>query len=121
MFSKNIKTIACFDDFFEALKELPTEERQLISEVATICKLIHVNPATSASGERSFSMARRLKTWLRSTMAQERFNSLAILNAHKKRTDSLSLIEVANIFVCNENRHINFGRFVKEDEESKNN
>ena len=40
MFSKNIKTIACFDDFFEALKELPTEERQLISEVVTICKLI---------------------------------------------------------------------------------
>ena len=38
------------------------EERRLIGEVVIICKLLHVNPATSASTERSFSMARRLKT-----------------------------------------------------------
>ena len=61
------------------------EERRLIGEVVIICKLLHVNPATSASAERSFSMARRLKTWLRSNMKQARFNNLAIQNFHKKR------------------------------------
>ena len=38
-----------------------------------ICKLLLVNPATSATGERSFSVARRGKTWLRANMKQQRF------------------------------------------------
>ena len=59
----------------------------MINEVISVCKLLLVNPATSASGERSFSTARRLKTWLRSTMTQERFSNLTILNSHKERTE----------------------------------
>ena len=43
------------------IKELPTPERKIIDEVR---KLILVNPARSASGERPFSTVRRLKTWL---------------------------------------------------------
>ena len=62
----------------------------MISKIITICKLL-VNPATSAAGERSFSSARRLKTWLRSTMTQTRFSNLTILNTHKHRTDKLCL------------------------------
>ena len=54
----------CFDDIILKIKELLTPERNMISEIITICKLILVNPATSAAGERSFSTARRLKTWL---------------------------------------------------------
>ena len=37
---------------------------------------------SGATPERSFWMQRRLKTWIRSTMAQKRYNSLAILNTH---------------------------------------
>ena len=77
------------------------EERCLIGEVVIICKLLHVNLATSASAERSFSMARCLKTWLRSNMKQARFNNLAILNFHKKRADTMPLLEIANYFVKN--------------------
>ena len=61
----------CFDDIVVKIKELPTPERKMMNEVISVCKLLLVNPATSASGERSFSTARRLKTWLRSTMTQE--------------------------------------------------
>ena len=43
----------------------------MINEVIMVCKLILVDPATSAAGERSFSTARRLRTWLRLTMTQE--------------------------------------------------
>ena len=60
----------CFDDIVVKIKELPTPERKMINEVISVCKLLLVNPATSASGERSFSTARRLKTWLRSTMTK---------------------------------------------------
>ena len=69
-----------------------------IKEVITSCKLILVNPATSATGERSFSTARRLKTWLRSRMNQERFSNLTVLNIHKERTGRLSTIDIANEF-----------------------
>ena len=54
----------CFDDIIVKIKELHNPEREMIKEVITLCKLILVNPATSAAGERSFSTARRLKTWL---------------------------------------------------------
>ena len=62
--------------------------------------LANVGPYSTASGERTFSTARRIKTWLRAKMNQERFNSVAVLNTH--RTDKIDII--ANNFVCNENR-----------------
>jgi len=75
-----------------------------------------VNPATSASGERSFSTARRLKTWLRSKMTQERFSNLTILNSHKERTERLSLVDIVNEFADrNDNRKRNFGIFKESD------
>ena len=47
----------CFDDIIVKIKELPNSEREMIKEVITLCKLILVNPATGAAGERSFSTA----------------------------------------------------------------
>ena len=61
----------CLDDIIVKIKELLTPERKMINKVIMVCKLILVDPATSAAGERSFSTARRLKTWLRLTMTQE--------------------------------------------------
>ena len=98
------------------LYKLSETAKCMISEIITICKLLLVNPATSAAGERSFSSARRLKTWLRSTMTQTRFSNLTILNTHKQRTDKLCLIDVANEFAAlNENRKSNFGTFKESD------
>ena len=106
----------CFDDIVVKIKELPTPERKMINEVFSVCKLLLVNPATSASGERSFSTARRLKTWLRSTMTQERFSNLKILNSHKERTERLSLVDIANEFADrNDDRKRNFGIFKESD------
>jgi hypothetical protein len=89
----------CFPDILTAVKNLHPHERQLIDNVTTLCKLIHVNPAMSATGERSFSTARRVKTWQRSTMLQSRFSHLTILNTHKDRIDNLCLVSVANAFL----------------------
>ena len=38
---------------------------------------------SSCEAERSFSTMKRLKTYLRSTMLEERLNSLAVLNIHR--------------------------------------
>ena len=79
-----------------------------------IIKLLLINPATSCSPERSFSTARRLKSWLRSTMTSQRFNGLALLNIHKKCTDQLHLMEVGNEFIDqNEQRGKHFGNIPK--------
>ena len=88
---------------------------KLVGNVVKICKLLAVNPATSATAERTFSMARRVKTWMRSTMLPSRVHSLAVLNFHKERTDNLDLIDIANLFVCNDNRRSLFGKFTKND------
>ena len=87
-----------FEDIIVKIKELSNPEREMIKEVITLCKLILVNPATSAAGERSFSTAQRLKTWLHSTMNQERFSNLTVFNIPKERTDRLSGGDVANEF-----------------------
>ena len=110
------KDIICYDDLIEQMQSLSREEKTLIRNVCVICKLLAVNPGTSATAERTFSMARRVKTWMRSTMLPSRFNSVAILNFHKTNTDSLDLIKVANLFSdSNENRKRIFGQFSDKD------
>ena len=102
----------CFDDIIVKIKEPPSSEREMIKDVITLCKLILVNPATSAAGERSSSTARRLKTWIRSRMNQERFSNLTVLNTHKERTDRLSTTDIANEFTDrNTNRKRNLALF----------
>ena len=76
---------ACLDNILARIKQLSEAEKCMISEIITLCKLLLVNPATSAAGERSFSSAQRLKTWLRSMMTQTKFSSLTIL-----KSDSLN-------------------------------
>ena len=67
-------------------------------------------PATNAESERSFSAVRRIKTYLRSTMSQQRLNHLMLFHVHKNRTDGLNLVDVANNFIAgNDHRKQVFG------------
>ena len=87
------------NDILDYCKSLTSSTVTLIPNTVIFSKLLLVNPATSATSERSFSLARRVNTWLRSTTSAERFTSLAILHNHKTITDSLNLRAVANEFV----------------------
>ena len=99
----------CFDDIIVKIKELPNPEREMIKEVITLCKLILVNPSTSAAGERSFSTARRLKAWLRSRMNQERsVSNLTVLSVHKERTDRLSTIDTSKRIYRPQHKPLNY-------------
>ena len=96
----------------EHLQGMSRAEKSLLSEVILVMKLILVMPATNASSERSFSALRRVKSYLRSTMTQERLNHLMVLLVHKERTDHLALRDVANDFVSkSERRKQVFGNF----------
>ena len=104
------------EDIVMALKSLPREKRMLMKNVFTVIRIILTNGATSATPERSFSMLRRLKTWLRSRMSQKRLNSLSILNDNKTILDNLSLIDIANEFVgLQPDRKKTFGSFTDKD------
>ena len=82
------------------------------TEICTLLKLIMVIPATNAVSERSASALRCVKTYLRSTMTQSRFNHLLVLHCHKGRTDSLSLAKCLQEFAdCRERRSDVFGKF----------
>ena len=51
----------CLDDNLAKIKELSEAAKCMKCQIITICKVLRVNPITSAAGERSFSSARRLK------------------------------------------------------------
>ena len=72
-----------------------THEKAHICQVIELFKLILVLPATNASSERSFSLLRLVKSYLRSTTGQGRLNRLMI----SENADELNLKDVAREFI----------------------
>ena len=66
---------------------------------------VMVLPVTSCEAEHSFSTLRRVKTYLRSTMAQERLSGLALLNIHSHSSYIPSSKEIRTEFL-RKNRRI---------------
>lgn len=84
----------------QVLQSMSVETRELFSEVVTFVRLLLVCPASSAEAERSFSALRRLKTWLRNRMSQERLNDLAVCHIHKNIVMQLDLVSLMKEFVA---------------------
>ena len=87
-----------------------SSSKSLFSEVFKMIQLLLTIPVTTATAERTFSVLRRLKTFLRSTMSQPRLNHALLLHIHKDRTDNINLISIAKEFISvNERRQNYFG------------
>ena len=56
--------------------------KDMFSEVDTLLRLYFTVPITTCTAERSFSCLRRIKTYLRSTMTEQRLNNVIILHAY---------------------------------------
>jgi hypothetical protein len=65
-------------------------------------------PVTVASAERSFSKLKLIKSYLRSTISQERLNGLAILSIEKKILENLEYKNLIKNFASQKARRINF-------------
>ena len=103
-------------DIINYMKEMSNGEKNLFSEVCTLLQLIIVMPATNAISERSFSALKNVKSYLRTTMHQERLNNLMVLFVHQSETEKANLIEIANEFVSgNEQRLGQLGNFTEAD------
>ena len=57
---------------------------EVFSETVTLLKNLITTSMSTAGAERCFSTLKRIKTFLRNTMTQDRLNSLAILSMEKK-------------------------------------
>jgi hypothetical protein len=67
-------------------------------------------PATSAAAERAFSVLKRIKTWLRNTMVQERLSSLAILSIEKELLELIDIQDIVSKFAALKNRRTQFSK-----------
>lgn len=84
--------------------------KNLLLEVHRLLLLFYTIPVTTSTAERTFSVLRRVKTYLRSSMTQQRLNHVLLLHSHKTRTDAINLVQLAAKFVSvNERRGEYFG------------
>ena len=72
IFYKN--KVDCFDGFLSEIGKLLREQLLFVPCTVPVRKLLLVNPATTSTAERSFSTARRIKTWMRSNIIPVIFN-----------------------------------------------
>ncbi|XP_040069180.1 uncharacterized protein LOC115329276 [Ixodes scapularis] len=86
------------DTILRTLQAKSEEIRELLNQVVKYTKLLHSVPASVASGERSFSALRRIRTYLRSLMSQGRLIHLLILHIQKERTAELNLDDIIKKF-----------------------
>ena len=80
-------------------------------------KILGTVPVTTCECERSISVIRRLKTYLRSTMTQERFSSLALL--HIRREFDHDLDKIIDIFALKKHRRKKFIDILDDNEENE--
>lgn len=82
-----------------AVETLRFLKRQGCFPVACIAyRILLTVPVNVATAERSFSKLKLLKSYLRSTMSQERLNGLAILAIEHEFLDDLDLDKITNAF-----------------------
>ena len=68
----------CFRNAGYNARELSTTVFDMFPEFSNVVHILAVIPATSCSAERPFSALRRLKTYLPSTMGQQRVSNTAL-------------------------------------------
>ena len=80
----------------------------IIEQVCRVGRLLLVMPATNATSDhdRSFSVLRRLKSYLLSTMSQPRLNHVMVLSIYKELLNVLDLYAVGNEFVGSSKQRI---------------
>lgn len=81
-----------------------------LSEAHKLMNIISTIPMTTAEAERCFSSLKRIKTFLRSTMSQERLTSLAMLSVEKQMIRDIPNFKekVIDVFAKQKERRMDF-------------
>lgn len=111
--------------FFGFIKTIDKEDRP--KTLPTFCELLYDNdlqdlypyvdialrifstmPASNCSAERSFSVLRRIKNYLRSTMSHDRLNWSAVLSIESDMTKKINYDDIIDLFAANQSRRKKF-------------
>ncbi|KAF0722555.1 zinc finger MYM-type protein 1-like [Aphis craccivora] len=88
---------------FTALKLLEIiykdDLKSVFPNIEIILRIYISTPATNCTAERSFSSLKRIKTYLRSKLGQEKLNSLAILTIESEMTEKIQFEDIIQNFV----------------------
>lgn len=81
-----------------------------LSETCKLLDIICTTPMTTSECERCFSTLKRIKSFLRNTMGQERLNALAMLSIEKQLVQSIPDFDnkVINLFATKKERRMDF-------------
>jgi len=71
---------------------------KMLPQTVKLLTIAATLPVSNASCERSFSALKRIKTYLRNTMGQERLSSLSILCVESRLADKLDNDKVIDVF-----------------------
>ena len=85
-----------------------TRLHECVPNVSTALRILLTVPVTVASGERSFSKLKLIKTYLRSTMTQDRLNGLAMISIENDVAASLNYSNLLSAFASAKARKVNF-------------
>ena len=103
-----------FQACLKTIWSLSDGQKSFFSQVCRLVCLILVMTATNAVSERMFSVMRRIKTYLRSSMCEDRFNHLMILTVHKDETGKLDIDNIGDEFVHGSGHRLSvFDKFVR--------
>lgn len=89
---------------FDILNVLNFCDKDVYPNCNFLIQILVVLPVTVSSAERSFSTLKRLKTWVRNRMGEERLVGLALLNVH--HDIPISPNEVIDYFAKNKKRKL---------------
>jgi hypothetical protein len=103
--SASAKVVKNMIDCITLFRNFSDSEKELFPHLFKLCKLYLVLPCSTASAERTFSQVRRVKSYLRTSMKQERLNHLMVLRAYKEQLDTIPAKEILRDFIfANEQR-----------------
>lgn len=66
-----------------AISSLMVYSKDMFPIISSLLRILATLPVSTATAERNFSTLKRVKTWLRTTISQERLNDLCLLNIHR--------------------------------------
>jgi hypothetical protein len=79
-----------------------------LPNLSILYKIYLTLPVTSATAERSFSRLKLIKTYLRSTMSNERLSGLALLSIERELADNIDFDSTINRFASLKSRRKKF-------------
>ena len=109
--SPQVKKVTSIQTICEAMNTSDVY-RSMLPAVHQMLRLYLTFPVTSSTSERTFSALRRVLTYMRASMTEQRLINCMLLHVHKDMTDSLDLVAVAKEFVIrSDDRKRYFGNY----------